>query len=103
MSEPHGGLPCPGCPICHDHKWQNGPVLTRSQVSASPCSTWDDHLWDDIIQVQTCECGATRRLLLGFKNQRRRGDDLRRADGRAPLGIPLDRSGMYRRPLLLDG
>lgn len=85
----------------HEHKWQNGPELTRSRVSVSPYSTWDDHLWEDIIQVQTCECGETRRLLIGFKNQRRRGDDLRRAAGNEPLGSPLPKSGVYRRPKLL--
>lgn len=85
----------------HAHRWQNGAVLTQSQESASPCSTWDDHLWTDVIQMQTCECGATRRLLVGFKNMRRRGDDLRRRAGKAPLGTPLRRSGTYRDPKVL--
>lgn len=85
----------------HQHHWTNGPVLERSRVSASPCSTWDDHLWTDIIQVQTCGCGETRRLLLGFKNRRRRGDDLRRAAGEKPLGTPLQHSGTYRKPKVL--
>lgn len=101
MTDPHNGLPCPGCDACHTHSWQNGPVLTRSRESWSPCSHADDHLWDDIIQVQTCECGETRKLLLGFKNRRRRGDDSRRAVGRESLGIPLQRSGTYARPKVI--
>lgn len=87
--------------VGHQHAWQNGAVLERSQESLSPCSTLDDHLWTDIIQVQTCECGETRRLLLGFKDQRRRGDDYRRREGLEPLGQPLRRSGTYRTPKVL--
>lgn len=101
MTEPHNGIPCPGCEVCHTHSWENGPVLTQSRVSPSPCSTWDDHLWDDIIQVQTCACGDTRRLLVGFKNRRRRGDDLRRSAGNEPLGTPLRMSGTYAKPRIL--
>lgn len=98
----HNGIPCDGCDRCqHKHRWTNGAVLTQERVSASPCSTWDDHIWEDIIQVQNCECGATRRLLLGFQNQRRRGDDLRRAAGNEPLGTPLQKSGTYAKAKVL--
>lgn len=85
----------------HRHAWQNSALTERSRVDHSPCSTWDDHLWTDIIQVQTCECGETRRLWLGFKNRRRRGDDIRRADGMEPLGTPLQRSGTFKKPRVL--
>lgn len=85
----------------HTHAWSNGPVMERSRVSRSPCSTWDDHLWTDVIQIQTCACGETRRLLLGFKDRRRRGDDHRRAAGRQPLGRPLKRSETYQAPRIL--
>jgi hypothetical protein len=77
--------------------------MERSRVSHSPSSTLDDHLWTDIVQVQTCECGETRRLLLGFKDRRRRGDDGRRAKGLEPLGRPLQRAGTYRTPKPLTG
>lgn len=85
----------------HEHHWQNGPTTLRAGVSASPCSDWDDHLWDDVILTQTCGCGDTRRLLIGFKNQRRRGDDYRRAAGNRPLGTPLPTSGTYRKPKVI--
>ena len=87
----------------HEHAWHNGPVMERSRVDRSPCSTLDDHLWTDIVQVQTCECGETRRLLLGFKDRRRRGDDVRRANGQQPLGTPLQRAGTYSKPKVLKG
>ena len=85
----------------HEHAWQNGPTTERERCDPSPCSTLDDHLWTDIILVQTCECGETRRLWLGFKNRRRRGDDYRRADGLPPLGTPLRRSGTFAKPRVL--
>lgn len=85
----------------HEHKWMNATTMRQARVSASPCSRMDDHLWDDVIQVQTCECGETRKLLLGYENRRRRGDDMRRAAGREPLGIPLTPSGVFRKPKVL--
>lgn len=85
----------------HKHQWTNGPVLGRSRVSSSPCSTSDDHLWTDVIQSQTCGCGETRKLLMGFKNRRRRGDDARRANGLRPLGTPLEREGIYSKSKVL--
>ncbi len=91
----------PSAEQAHEHEWSNGPVMERVRVSASPCSTMDDHLWTDVIQVQTCSCGSTRRLLLGYKDRRRRGDDMRRAAGRHPLGTPLTPSDTYRVPKVL--
>ena len=82
----------------HEHEWTNGPTLRQSEESASPCSRSDDHLWDWIVQVQTCGCGATRRLVLGYENRRRRGDDARRARGLQPLGRPLTRSAVFDPP-----
>lgn len=82
----------------HGHKWQPAGSTTNGRMSPSPCSTWDDHLWDEIVQIQSCECGAMRYLTIGFKNRRRRGDDLRARDGNGPLGTPLQRSGTYAKP-----
>lgn len=86
----------------HEHKWHPAGQTKRSRVSASPCSTWDDHLWDDIILLQSCECGEIRRTLIGFTNRRRRGDDGRRARGMDPLGTPLRPEGMYPEPKVLS-
>lgn len=86
----------------HEHNWLEATTLTEDQVSCSPCSRADDHLWEDIILLQTCGCGATRRLLIGFKNRRRRGDDDRIARGMRPLGTPLQKSGTYRHPKVLS-
>lgn len=85
----------------HEHRWQNGPLMEQDHVQSSPCSRADDHLWTLIIQVQTCECGETRRLALGYKNRRRRGDDARKARGLPPLGIPLQRSETFAKPKVL--
>lgn len=84
----------------HEHEWTNGPTMRQSEVSYSPCSTADDHLWDWIVQVQTCGCGKTRRLVLGYENRRRRGDDARRARGLRPLGTPLQASAVFETPRL---
>jgi hypothetical protein len=102
MGEPHNGLPCDGCDNCrHEHKWRDGPTTYQHYESCSPCSTWDDILAELIVMTQTCECGETRRLCLGYRNQRRRGDDLRRRAGREPLGTPLPRSETFRRPRIM--
>ncbi len=73
----------------HDHVWQPNGTVEQDRVSRSPCSRLDDHLWTDILSVQVCTCGAVRKVKVGEKNLRRRGDDLRRAKGLAPLGRPL--------------
>ena len=86
----------------HEHSWQNGPTLDEEHVSPSPCSRMDDHIRTDVILLQTCSCGATRRLWLGYKDRRRRGDDMRRAAGRAPLGTPLLRSETFSTPKVLQ-
>jgi hypothetical protein len=65
----------------HTHEWQPNGVAEIDRVSCSPCSTWDDALWTDVVSVQTCACGAVRKVKVGEKNMRRRGDDLRRASG----------------------
>jgi hypothetical protein len=85
----------------HEHRWQNGPTTRQSRCEPSPMSEFDDHLYDEVVLTQTCECGATRRLAIGFENRRRRGDDHRRAIGKAPLGQPLQASGTYRNPRVL--
>lgn len=90
-----------GEPTEHAHEWSAGTETTRSQVSCSPCSAEDDHLWDDVLLVQTCPCGSVRQVLVGFRNRRRRGDDGRRARGLRPLGEPLRASGTYRQPKVL--
>lgn len=97
MSSVPKGPPAGG----HEHSWQPQTTMGRANESASPCSRWDDHLWEDVIAVQACGCGAMRYVNIGFKNMRRRGDDLRRREGRAPLGTPLRRSGTYRTPKVL--
>lgn len=82
----------------HEHQWQPQGTTTHFRESCSPCSRADDHLWEEIIAIQACGCGAMRYLAIGFKNQRRRGDDWRRAKGLEPLGRPLRRSGTYKQP-----
>lgn len=73
----------------HQHTWREGRTVRSHKCSPSPCSRLDDHLWTEILQRQTCACGAVRVVMLGFENLRRRGDDLRRADGLQPIGRPL--------------
>ena len=73
----------------HKHDWQPNGTVEVDRVSRSPCSTLDDHLWTDIMSVQVCACGAVRRVKVGQRRLRRRGDDYRRAKGLAPLGRPL--------------
>jgi len=85
----------------HAHEWRDGPTTERERVDSSPYSRNDDHLRVDILLTQTCACGATRRLWLGYKNQRRRGDDERRARGLQPLGRPLQSSFTFSRPKVL--
>lgn len=82
----------------HQHEWTNGAITEQEEVSHSPCSSMDDHLWDWIIQHQHCVCGESRQLVLGYKNRRRRGDDYRMAKGKRPLGTPLRRSETYDPP-----
>jgi hypothetical protein len=82
----------------HEHSWQNGAVTRKEATSRSPYSTDDDHIWEWIVQHQTCACGATRQLVLGYENRRRRGDDYRRRRGLDPLGAPLQRSETYDPP-----
>jgi hypothetical protein len=84
--EAHNGLPCDGCCRCKGHKWKPGGTVRQSRESRSPYSTYDDLLWDDILQVQVCECGETRRVKVGEDRLRHRGDDIRRAAGKRPLG-----------------
>lgn len=78
------------------HDWQPAGRLTEERVSCSPCSTWDDHIWEDVILIAHCQCGAVKYTTIGFQNRRRRGDDFRRRDGLEPLGVPLRRSGRSR-------
>lgn len=85
-------------PPKHTHDWQPSGRILRSRVSRSPCSDWDDHLWDDVVVIQTCGCGAIREATIGIQNRRRRGDDYRRAAGNEPLGTPLPPSGTYANP-----
>lgn len=85
----------------HDHVWRDGPTTESSNVSASPKSRADDHLRVDILLTQTCACGATRKLWLGYRNRRRRGDDARRARGLEPLGTPLQESDTFDHPRVL--
>lgn len=62
-----------------DHEWQPNGTAEVDRVLRSPCSTWDDALWTDVVSVQVCSCGAVRKVRVGRKNQRSRGDDLRKA------------------------
>lgn len=73
----------------HIHDWKPNGTVEVDRVARSPCSTLDDHLWTDVLSVQVCGCGAVRRVKVGDKNLRRRGDDYRRARGQRPLGTPL--------------
>lgn len=61
----------------HEHVWQPNGSVEHDRVSHSPCSTWDDLLWTDVLSVQTCSCGAVKRVRVATKNRRLRGDDLR--------------------------
>jgi hypothetical protein len=82
----------------HSHQWQNSAVIRQQHCLPSPHSTADDHIWDWVVQMQTCSCGATKRLVLGYENRRRRGDDARIARGLRPLGTPLSRSKTFAKP-----
>lgn len=63
----------------HVHAWQPQGLIREQRESCSPCSTWDDVLWTQVIAVQSCACGKVRRVDAGTENMRRRGDDLRRS------------------------
>ena len=62
----------------HKHIWQPNGTVEVHRVSRSPCSTWDDVLWTEVLSLAICECGAVKRTRVGVKNERWRGDDLRR-------------------------
>lgn len=67
----------------HQHEWQPNGTVNVDQMSCSPCSTLDDQFWTDVISVQVCSCGAVRKVKVGEKNFRRRGDMLRRRRARS--------------------
>jgi len=62
----------------HKHVWQPNGTVEIDRISISPCSTWDDLLWTDVVSVQVCQCGTVRKVRIGRKNARHRGDDLRK-------------------------
>jgi hypothetical protein len=74
----------------HIHKWDvwitDDLIREDGVISKSPCSTADDILAVNVIQLQGCKCGARRRAVVGYEKERFRGDDWRRARGLAPLG-----------------
>lgn len=100
----HGGeFHYPGCPMCdavdawwaltegeatepkpdlhqpseHEHAWQGQGLVREARALGSPVSKWDDYLYTAVLLVQTCSCGAARRVKVGEENGRSRGDDLR--------------------------
>lgn len=82
----------------HEHVWVDERRGEEEAFSRSPYSEWDDHIWTWLIVIQRCECGARRKCAEGYKNKRRRGDDLRAESGLGPLGTPLQRSEMFIKP-----
>lgn len=62
----------------HQHDWQPNGTVESDGCARSPCSTWDDILYTAVHSVQVCSCGAVRKVEVGVKNKRRRGDRLRR-------------------------
>lgn len=75
----------------HKHVW-NVFVSDRLDrqpnvcISRSPCSAYDDIIATVVWQLQGCECGAKSWQLVRCERERFRGDDIRRAQGLAPLG-----------------
>lgn len=63
----------------HVHEWQAHGLVREGQEQRSPCSTWDDVLYDAVYAVQSCACGKVKRTLAANENVRRRGDDLRKS------------------------
>lgn len=66
-------------PPKHKHEWQPNGTVEIDRESCSPVSRWDDALWTSVVSIAVCKCGVTKRTTVGTKNERRRGDDLRRA------------------------
>lgn len=64
-------------PPIHQHQWQPNGTVEADRTDYSPVSTWDDHLWTNVLAVQSCSCGAVKRTVVGRRNSRSRGDDLR--------------------------
>lgn len=62
----------------HVHEWQANGLVREQRERCSPCSTWDDVLYDAVLAVQSCACGKVRKVHTANENVRRRGDDLRR-------------------------
>jgi len=63
----------------HVHEWQAHGLVREGKERCSPCSTWDDVLYDAVYAVQSCGCGEVKRTHVANENVRRRGDDRRRA------------------------
>lgn len=63
----------------HVHEWQAHGLVRVRKEQRSPCSTWDDVLYDAAYAVQSCACGKVKRTHVANENVRRRGDDLRKA------------------------
>lgn len=61
----------------HEHAWQPNGTVEVDRVAYSPVSTWDDVLWTSVRSVAVCACGKTKVTVVGKRNERRRGDDLR--------------------------
>lgn len=63
----------------HDHEWQAHGLVREAREARSPCSRWDDVLYDAVYAVQSCACGKVQKTHVSNERQRRRGDDLRKS------------------------
>lgn len=62
----------------HKHAWQPNGTAEIDRESRSPVSRWDDVLWTEVVSLAVCQCGTVKRVRVGVRNERRRGDDLRK-------------------------
>lgn len=49
----------------HDHKWRPNGTVTERRIVYSPVSRFDHVAIDETFSITVCECGSTRRVLVG--------------------------------------
>lgn len=61
----------------HTHVWKPNGIIEQNEALRSPVSRWDDYLYTAMYSIAVCECGLVKKVKVGEKNGRSRGDDLR--------------------------
>lgn len=60
----------PAAPTTHQHSWRDAETVRVPKTSYSPVSVADHHYYTAVILVQSCECGAFRKVTLAHEDRR---------------------------------